>query len=295
MRVSTTNLVFAALLVLSGPFQVAHAQQAPVQIAPYKDDLFGYPGILKQKDKGNWIRVDYKKKRDIYGRDSVPLKKVKANYVSTDVKRYETFETVKSDGRKIDVFRAGRAAGQRFTVIYLHGTGFDRELGSNDYIFGGNFNRLKYLAIANGGTYYAPTVKSFDNAGLADIAALIAHAQRAAPQSPIVIACSSISAVICGGVARQAIPAAMLKGIMIMGGPPDPKFNTTVAHDFSIPLILLHGSWDPVYKWQDQERVYKKLHREGYPVRFILFDTGKHGAPIRMTDWRRELNWIFAQ
>ena len=39
---------------------------------------------------------------------------------------------------------------------------------------------------------------------------------------------------------------------------------------------------------------YRKLReaRPGYPARFLLFDTGKHGSPIRMIDWRDTLNWI---
>lgn len=48
----------------------------------------------------------------------------------------------------------------------------------NDYTFGGNFNRLKNLAVANGGTYYVPSVRSFDDNGVADVAALIADAAK---------------------------------------------------------------------------------------------------------------------
>jgi hypothetical protein len=27
----------------------------------------------------------------------------------------------------------------------------------------------------------------------------------------------------------------------------------------------------------------------------VLFQTGSHGTPVRMTDWRDSLDWIFAQ
>jgi hypothetical protein len=27
----------------------------------------------------------------------------------------------------------------------------------------------------------------------------------------------------------------------------------------------------------------------------VLFQTGGHGTPVRMTDWRETLNWLFAQ
>ena len=31
-----------------------------------------------------------------------------------------------------------------------------------------------------------------------------------------------------------------------------------------------------------------------YPIKFALFDSGSHGTPIRMTDWRLILNWMLA-
>ena len=32
----------------------------------------------------------------------------------------------------------------------------------------------------------------------------------------------------------------------------------------------------------------------GYPARFVRFETGTHGTPIRMTDWRETLNWMLS-
>ena len=32
----------------------------------------------------------------------------------------------------------------------------------------------------------------------------------------------------------------------------------------------------------------------GYPARFVRFETGTHGTPIRMTDWRDTLNWMLS-
>ena len=61
----------------------------------------------------------------------------------------------------------------RLTIIFIHGRGGDRRLGMNDFSFGGNFNRLKNLANENGGTYYAPSIASFDEKGVAQTAALI--------------------------------------------------------------------------------------------------------------------------
>ena len=35
-----------------------------------------------------------------------------------------------------------------------------------------------------------------------------------------------------------------------------------------------------------------KTRAPNYPIKFTLFDTGTHGTPIRMTDWRLVLNWM---
>ncbi len=39
-------------------------------------------------------------------------------------------------------------------MIFIHGRGGDRKLGANDKRFGGNFNRLKNLAVDNGGSIW---------------------------------------------------------------------------------------------------------------------------------------------
>ncbi len=281
---------FALLLSIATPLQAAS-----LKLKPFKDELFAYPGILEKRDNGDWLKIDYNRDRDIFDRDEIPVDKVKGRYVSLWVRLKQDYETLKLNGREIDLFRTGAKSHQTFTVIFVHGRGVDRKLGGNDFRFGGNFNRLKNLAAKNGGTYYAPTIKSFDSEGVKDMAALIAHARKSSPGNPIVLACASMGSFICSGIARDPIAAAMLRGMVILGGAPDPEFIGTPAYDFKIPLVLSHGSWDYVYDYKDQDAIYQKLHSRGYPVRYILFETGKHGIPMRMTDWREVLNWIFAK
>ncbi len=173
---STVHFVFgtvlAALLTLSsGP---SSAQEGPIR--PYKDDLFSRMTVLQSADGGAHEVLDYQEMRDINERDREPERRVKDAYISTDVRRYQENETLQVGGRKLDVTRVGPQQNAAFTVIFIHGRGGDRRLGANDYTFGGNFNRLKNLVVGNGGTYYAPSVTSFDEKGFADVAALIRHA-----------------------------------------------------------------------------------------------------------------------
>ncbi|MFN3321209.1 MAG: alpha/beta hydrolase, partial [Allorhizobium sp.] len=47
-----------------------------------------------------------------------------------------------------------------------------------------------------------------------------------------------------------------------------------------------------VYAANDQLAIYQKLRAAGQPTRFTLFETGSHGTPVRMSDWRAMLNWL---
>jgi dienelactone hydrolase len=162
----------------------------------------------------------------------------------------------------------------------------------NDITFGGNFNRLKNLAADNGGTYYAPSVRSFDATGVAEIAALIDHASTQSGGRPVVLACASMGSFICWGISRDAKAVAELSGMAILGGAPDPDLPKSAAAKAKLPIWFTHGSRDSVYAADDQVAIYRKLHKAGQPVRFTLFETGSHGTPVRMSDWRAMLNWL---
>ena len=43
-----------------------------------------------------------------------------------------------------------------------------------------------------------------------------------------------------------------------------------------------------------QELFFKKVKAAApdYPIRFDVFLNGLHGTPMRLTDWRRVLNWM---
>lgn len=283
----------AAIAVFVAVF--ATVQASALELKPFKDALFAYPQILASEDNGDFITVDYQEMRDINGRDSVPEREVKGDYVSLGVRWKQDFEEIEAGGRAIEIFRAGRLKNAAFAVIFIHGRGGDRKLGANDKRFGGNFNRLKNLAVDNGGVYLAPSVRSFDADGAGEIAGLIAAVRAQAPKAKIVLSCASMGSFICWSIARDAGTVAQLSGMMVMGGVTDPDFKASAAHQAKLPLFFSHGSRDSVYKSEQQVAAYKALKSEGYPTRFVLFQTGSHGTPVRMTDWRDSLNWIFSR
>ena len=291
MHMSTAHLIFRGLFAfIAAVVLVLPVQAAPLK--PFKDELFSYGTVLETQDGGDYRVIDYQKMRDIDGRDQVPERRAKRAYVSLGIKSEQVNETLDLGGRPLDVMRAGAMSGAAFSVIFVHGRGGDRRLGANDWSFGGNFNRLKNLAVGNGGVYYAPSVRSFDDAGVADIAGLIAYAQRQSPGKPVVLACASMGSFICWGLTRNPQAAAALKGMMIMGGPTDPTFSKSAAYKKKLPMFFSHGGADSVYAVADQIALYRSLKAAKYPSRIVLFQTGSHGTPVRMTDWRDALNWI---
>ncbi|WP_309771097.1 alpha/beta hydrolase [Agrobacterium larrymoorei] len=291
---STALFTFCTLFCLSVAAMPAQAQTGGGPLKPFKDDLFSNQTVLSTGDGGASQVIDYQEMRDINGRDDTPERRVKRQYVDLAPKRVQEMETVSVAGRSIDVGRVGQPSGQAFTVIFIHGRGGDRRLGMNDYTFGGNFNRLKNLAVENGGTYYAPSVKSFDQNGVADIAALIADAKAKSAGKPVILACASMGSFICYGISRDAAAVANIKGMALLGGAVDPDFPKSAFIKAKKPVWFTHGSQDSVYSADQQGSTFRGLLKTGVPTRFTLYQSGTHGTPVRMTDWRAVLNWILA-
>ncbi|TPP11047.1 alpha/beta hydrolase [Rhizobium glycinendophyticum] len=291
MQMSTAHFRTAAISGVLFPFLFLANVHAEA-LAPYKDDLFSGQNVLETSDGGDFTRIDYDEMRDINGRDSIPERRVKDLYVSLKVRRAQENQTLPLAAGPLDVARVGKDGGQAFTVIFIHGRGGDRRLGMNDITFGGNFNRLKNLAANNGGTYYAPSVHSFDETGVAEIAGLIDHASAQSGGRPVVLACASMGSFICWGMSRDAKAVSHLSGMAILGGAPDPELPKSAAAKAKLPIWFTHGSRDSVYAADDQIAIYRTLRKAGQPVRFTLYETGSHGTPVRMSDWRTILNWL---
>ncbi|ODS57151.1 MAG: phospholipase [Agrobacterium sp. SCN 61-19] len=291
MQMSTAHFRTAAISCVLFPFLFLSSAKADT-IAPFKDELFSNQTVLESGDSGDFTRIDYDEMRDINGRDSIPERRVKERYVSLKVRRVQENQTLQLPTGPMEVGRVGRDQGQAFTVIFIHGRGGDRRLGLNDISFGGNFNRLKNLAAENGGTYYAPSVRSFDDKGVSEIASLVAYASAQSGGKPVVLACASMGSFICSGLSGDPATVAKLSGMAILGGAPDPALPKSAAAKARLPIWFTHGSRDSVYAAEGQVSIYRKLRAAGQPVRFTLFETGSHGTPVRMSDWRALLNWL---
>ena len=286
--------------ILSVPF-VAFALVAGLAsaaadgLAPFKDQLFAYPKTLRESDGGAYRVVDYQEMRDINGRDEIPERRVRAEYVSLGVRRQQSDRILDTGAGKVPHIAVGTDKGARFITVYIHGQGGNRKQGANDRTFGGNFNRIKNLMAANGGLYLSPDVPGFDAASAGAVADLLAAYLDASPQARLFVACGSAGGAVCYALADDPKIAARLSGMLFLGSFQDASFLSAAAVARRVPVYFGHGSRDTVFAIADQEAFFRRLRAlNGYPAQFVRFETGTHGTPIRMVDWRETLNWMLA-
>ncbi len=269
---------------------------ATQSLKPFKDELFAYPAVLSSEKGDRYRVVDYREMRDINERDQVPERRVKSNYVSTAARKVQQDLTLKTDAGDVRHVAVGKTAGAGVIVLYLHGQGGSRKQGVDDFTFGGNFNRIKNLMAANGGLYLSPDFSDFGDRGAAQIAALIGHYAEASPQAKIFVACGSMGGALCWKLAGRKDTGASVDGLLLLGSLWDESFLSSPAFKRRIPVFFGQGSKDPVFPVQNQEAFFRSILAKapGYPTRFVRFETGTHGTPIRMTDWRETLNWMLS-
>jgi hypothetical protein len=277
------------LFVLSTP-------AAALTLKPFKDDLFAYPALLSSEKGDRYRVVDYRELRDINQRDEVPEKRAHSQYVSLGVRRAQRDLTLKSDAGDVRHFAVGKTEGASVIVIYLHGQGGSRRQGVDDFTFGGNFNRIKNLMAGNGGLYLSPDFADFGEKGAAQIAALIGHYAETSPGAKIFVACGSMGGHICWKLAQRKDTGGRIDGLLLLGSLWDSDFLSSPAFKRRIPVFFGQGGKDTVFPVANQEAFFRSIlaKASGYPTRFVRFETGTHGTPIRMTDWRETLNWMLS-
>lgn len=268
------------------------------RLAPYKDELFAYPKVLESAYGGDYVLVEYIEQRDINGRDEIPVKKARAEYVSLDTKAVERDLTLKAGRTQLKYIATGKIErGAKAIVIYVHGRRGNRFQGADDGMFGGNFNRIKNLMVRNGGLYLSPGFPNLKNRGRDEAMALMREYAAKSPGAPIFVACGSLGGGICWRLIEDREASAMLAGVLFLGSTNDDGFFRSPPATGAIkpvPIYIGHGTRDSIIRWETQKAFFEKVRRNipGYPIRLAVFDSGVHGTPIRMTDWRLVLNWM---
>ena len=275
---------------------ISAAAASGYRLAPFKDDLFKYPAILQTQDGGAYVLVDYSKQRDLYGRDTIVEKQVKPDYVSPVGAAAYSYEG--AGGNTLDYMGTGKVnGGAKAIVIYIHGMGGSRVQGVNEGMFGGNFNRIMNLMKQNDGAYLSPDFSDFGPQGAGDVRNLLLDQAAKSPGAAIFVACGSWGGAICWQLAADPKAVPHIAGLLLLGSNHDDRFIQSPAvtgKGRRFPVYLGHGTADPIYGWKDEVAFYNKVRAAApdYPIKVAIFQTGVHGTPIRMTDWRLILNWM---
>lgn len=283
------------LLALLAGIVLASPAQAEL-LRAFKDELFSYPAVLSHSDGGRHVSVDYRSDRDINQRDEIPERRVLGRYVDLGVRSQQKDLVATIANTQIPHIAVGRSDDARFIVLYLHGQGGSRRQGMDDFTFGGNFNRIKNLAVRNGGLYLTIDFSDFGATGARQVASLIGHYALRSKQAKVFVACGSMGGALCWRLADDAAVAPRLGGLLLLGSHWQQEFLASRAFKARVPVFFGHGSADKVFPVEQQERFFRSIlaRAPDYPVRFVRFETGSHGTPIRMSDWRATLNWMDA-
>jgi fermentation-respiration switch protein FrsA (DUF1100 family) len=102
---------------------------------------------------------------------------------------------------------------------------------------------------------------------------------------------------LCWKLASGRGEGAAVDGLLLLGSLWDESFLSSPAFQRRVPVFFGQGSRDPVFPVEKQEAFFRAIlvKSKNYPARFVRFETGTHGTPIRMTDWRETLNWMLSE
>ena len=128
------------------------------------------------------------------------------------------------------------------------------------------------------------------------MASLIAFYAAHSPRARVYVACGSMGGALCWRLADDAGVAPRLGGLLLLGSFWEEKFLSSREFSARVPVFFGHGGADRVFPVERQEAFFRSILRRApdYPARFVRFETGSHGTPIRMSDWRETLNWMDA-
>lgn len=268
-----------------------------LELSPYKDAAFAYPGYVGDSSSPLDLTISYDEMRDINSRDEVPERRVKRAWVSLAARKTEKDMKIETGSGVLRTIATGAQDNAAFIVAYLHGQGGNRRQGSNDYTFGGNFNRIRNLAVQNGGLYLTPDFSTFDDKGAGEVKAILAAFMARSPQAKVVVACGSMGGFLCHRLAKDPELAPRLAGMLFLGSFPDAAFAGAAAFKAGMPVFIGHGTNDVTSPIAAMEEFAAGLRKSGGKGRVMMhrFNTGTHGTPVRMTDWRLVLNWMFAK
>ena len=151
----------------------------------------------------------------------------------------------------------------------------DRFSGVNDWIHGGNFNRIKNMMMLNGGVYLSPSFPDFEAKGADTVAALVLHYAALSPGAPVILACGSWGAKICWRLIRDPGVGPLVTGLMLFDADTSESFietAKTLPPDQRLPIHVANSMGDKIIGWRGQQRFFRAI-KEAVPATKIIMLT----------------------
>src|SRR5262249_33731485 len=160
--------------------------------------------------------------------------------------------------------------------VFVHGTGTSYQTGINDWIHGGNFNRIQNLMMRNGGLYLSPSFSDFKERGTAEVKALILDQASRSPGAPVVVACGSAAGNICWHLLYDPQVGPLLGGLIFFDAAMNDGYVKTAAKldkAHRVPIHISSSREDTIMGWKSQRAFYRKMKAAlpDYPIEYVLF------------------------
>ncbi len=194
----------------------------------------------------------------------------------------------------------GGSNSPKCAIIWAHGaveSDAPHHLGARDSNFGGNNNRLSNLAIQQNCLYYSPNFRGSN--GYSAIQNLIDYL-RSQGVTEVFISGSSAGAAALNIAANNPNNTDILAGLFYTGTYSSPlSVSNSPAFRAGVPIIFSQGANDKYESIRDSffavNDRYPPTQNPNNNMWLQVFENGGHGTPIRMTDWRHNLNWARMQ
>lgn len=270
------------------------------QLKPFKDELFKYRAILETKLNGNYKVLEYSQKKDIEERDEVAVDKAHKKFIDRKTKDYKTLKELQ--GENFNYYEVTDikvpAQDKKVIVMYLHWYGGNKEQWIADETFGWNFNRLMNLMIENKWVFIS-TDAEYTREQLVKHIVLLEKLKNDYPNAKIIIAGASQGWVFLWDlIASTRINNYIDWVIFLWTVLDDPNKYGSKNYNFliekKIPMIISHWSAD-FLDYKEKEPFTQIFTEQWWKIQTEIFKGWVHWTPIRMIDWKENINWILRE
>lgn len=258
----------------------------------FKDHLYQYLWSVTKDPDRNIYMINYSQTRDLEERDEIHVDKVYEKYIDRTCDTHRKELVTKSWYKYFEVTdRTQKNEHKEFIVIYLHWGWGNKEQGINNESFWWNFNRIQNLMLLNNWVYITVT-QDFSVENLRNIEQLIRELKKKYPNTKLFLSWGSKWGETIWWLITSWRQTKDISWILLLWSVLDiTDKSTTNLLKYQIPIYIWHWTKDHFdYKKMSHYYDYLKKKNKNYPIKIEFFQSGVHWTPIRMVNWKDNLN-----